>query len=585
MAFDGLLIHHLCAELKNVLIGGRIDKIFQPEKDELSLGIRGQGTHFDLFISTEASMPYFTIKDQRKENPATPPMFCMLMRKHLSGGKILSIEQLGFERVVVIDIEAKNDFGELEAKKLIIEIMGKHSNVILTKADYTIIDSIKRITPDMSRVRTILPGLVFTFIPSDKIDFTLATETILTELQNRAPSRKLSKALVENIQGFSPLAAAYACRRADIDPELLVAQVASSEWASLSKVLDDFKRVPMPSLHKGFVFKDDQGLYKHYYFYEDAYEGLNVQPFEALYHAIDVFYARANKTLKMHQRTNALKKALAQRIERYTLKLAKQELELAEAENADALRKIGDLLYANLYQLSKGMNKVELLDFYADPPENRTIDLDVRLEPAENAQHYFKRYNKLKKTTTELAQHIEETRMEVAYLDQVLTHLENSEDQKTVDEIREELIGQGFIKGKPQKKSNKTSKIQYKTYYSSEGFEILVGKSSLQNDQLTTKIASNKDIWLHTKDIPGSHVIIRTGGESPSETTLYEAATIAAYYSKAKASSNVPVDYTLVKNVSKPHGAKPGMVIYVGHRTLYVTPVIETIQALENPVK
>lgn len=585
MAFDGLLIHHLCSELKNVLIGGRIDKIFQPEKDELSLGIRGQGTHFDLFISTEASMPYFTIKDQRKENPATPPMFCMLMRKHLSGGKILSIEQLGFERVVVIDIESKNDFGELEAKKLIIEIMGKHSNVILTKADYTIIDSIKRITPDMSRVRTVLPGLIFTFIPSEKIDFALTTEEILSELRTRAPSRKLSKALVENIQGFSPLAAAYACRVAQIDPELLVAQVTSTEWPSLSKVLDDFKRVPMPSPHKGFVFKDDQGLYKHYYFYEDAYEGLNVQPFETLFQAIDVFYARANKTLKMHQRTNALKKALAQRIERYTLKLAKQELELAEAENADALRKIGDLLYANLYQLSKGMNKVEVLDFYMDPPENRTIELDVRLEPAENAQLYFKRYNKLKKTTTELAQHIEETRMEVAYLDQVLTHLENSEDQKTVDEIREELIGQGFIKGKPQKKANKTTKMQFKTYYSTEGFEILVGKSSLQNDQLTTKVASNKDIWLHTKDIPGSHVIIRTGGESPSEATLYEAATIAAYYSKAKASSNVPVDYTFVKNVSKPHGAKPGMVIYVGHRTLYVTPVIETIQALEKPSK
>lgn len=585
MAFDGLLIHHLCAELKNVLIGGRIDKIFQPEKDELSLGIRGQGTHYDLFISTEASMPYFTIKDQRKENPATPPMFCMLMRKHLSGGKILSIEQLGFERVVVIDIESKNDFGELEAKKLIIEIMGKHSNVILTKADYTIIDSIKRITPDMSRVRTVLPGLVFTFIPSEKIDFALPTEEILSEIRSRAASRKLSKALVENIQGFSPLAAAYACRMSEIDPELLVAQVSSTEWASLSKVLDDFKRVPIPSPHKGFVFKDDQGLYKHYYFYEDAYEGLNVQPFETLFQAIDVFYARANKTLKMHQRTNALKKALAQRIERYTLKLSKQELELAEAENADALRKIGDLLYANLYQLSKGMNKVEVLDFYMDPPENRTIELDVRLEPAENAQLYFKRYNKLKKTTTELAQHIEETRMEVAYLDQVLTHLENSEDQKTVDEIREELIGQGFIKGKPQKKSNKTTKMQFKTYYSTEGFEILVGKSSLQNDQLTTKVASNKDIWLHTKDIPGSHVIIRTGGESPSEATLYEAATIAAYYSKAKASSNVPVDYTLVKNVSKPHGAKPGMVIYVGHRTLYVTPIIETIQALEKPSK
>ena len=589
MAFDGLLIHHLCDELKTLLVGGRIDKIFQPEKDELILSIRGLKSSFSLFISIDASMPYFTLLKDKKENPQAPPMFCMLMRKHLIGGRIHTIEQMGYERTVILEIESKNDFGEFEMKKLVIEIMGKHSNIVLTREDYTIIDSIKRVTPEMSRVRTILPGLGFTFIPTEKIDFSLPNSEIIEVFKARAGLQKLHKGLYESIQGFSPLISKWICQSLNLDPSTFISELVPQDYIRLDALFNTIKS-PYSSLAssesevvpKGYVYMDATNVAKMVYFMADMMPGMTYQPYSSLSEAVDRFYARSNRENKMHQRTTLLKKTLSQRVERYTTKLAKQELERIEAENADASRIIGDLIIANNYLITKGMNRIEVQDYYVDPPITRVIELDTRLEPIENAQVHFKKYNKLKKALLELNQHIEETKADVDYLESVLTHLNNSEDSKIVEEIRYELVSQGFIKGKIVKKGHKVAKQTFRTYLSTDGHEILVGKSSLQNDHLTTKLASNKDIWLHTKDIPGSHVIIRTGGEMPSEQTLFEAAMIAAYYSKAKDSSNVPVDYTLIKNVSKPSGAKPGMVIYVGNKTLYVTPDHEVIKRLEK---
>ncbi len=587
MAFDGLLIHHLCDELKTQLVGGRIDKIFQPEKDELILSIRGLKSNFSLFISIDASMPYFTLLKDKKENPQAPPMFCMLMRKHLIGGRIHGIEQMGFERTVVIEIESKNDFGEFEMKKLIFEIMGKHSNIVLTREDYSIIDSIKRVTPEMSRVRTILPGLNFTFLPTDKIDFSLSNLEIIDALKMRAGMQKLHKGLYESIQGFSPVISKWICQKLSLDPSTLLSELVPEDYVRLEALFYTIKAPFIPKAttdepYKGFVYSDAENVAKMVYFMSDMNPSMTYLSFASLSEAVDRFYARTNRENKMHQRTNILKKTLAQRVERYTTKLAKQELELIEAEHADDSRVLGDLIIGNNYLITKGMNRIDVLDYYVDPPIMRTIELDTRLEPIENAQVHFKKYNKLKKALLELKQHIAETKEDVDYLESVLTHLNNSEDSKIVEEIRNELVSQGYIKGKISKKGPKIAKQTFRTYLSTEGVEILVGKSSLQNDQLTTKLASNKDVWLHTKDIPGSHVIIRTGGEMPSEQTLYEAAMIAAFYSKAKDSSNVPVDYTLIKNVSKPSGAKPGMVIYVGNKTLFVTPDYETIKRLEK---
>lgn len=584
MAFDGLLMHQLCFELKPLLVGGRIDKVFQPEKDELTINIRGNLGNQNLFISIDASMPFITCISDRKENPQAPPMFCMLMRKHLIGGRIHSLEQIEFERVFVITIESKNELGDPEMKKLIIEIMGKHSNIILTKEDFTIIDSIKRVTPDMSRVRSILPGLKYAFLASDKISFSKSSPEIITHLKAHADSQKLYKAFYENIQGFSPLASKWLCNRLNLDPSMPIGDLKEADYNRLDEYFQLLKH-PEVENGKGYIYYDQQEHAKLIYYMDGMDPLLKSEPFPQLVQAIEKFYLRTNRENKMHQRTQSLKKLVSQRIERFTTKLAKQELELIEAENANDSRKIGDLILSNIYLISKGMNRVELMDYYVDPPVSRTIELDTRLDPSENAQYHFKKYNKLKNALIELTHHIEETRSDVIYLENVLTHLEHSEDTKLVDEIKEELIEQGYLKGKPKKKAHKTSKLTYKKYHSTSGFEIWVGKSSLQNDLITTKLASNKDIWLHTKDIPGSHVIIRTGGNTPDEQTLYEAALIAAYYSKARESSNVPVDYTQVKNISKPSGAKPGMVIYVGNKTLFVTPKLETIELLEDAHK
>ena len=584
MAFDGLLMHQLSSELQTLLVGGRIDKVFQPEKDELTINIRGNLGNQNLFVSVDSSMPFITCISDRKENPQAPPMFCMLMRKHLTGGKIHAVEQIEYERVFVFTIESKNELGDPEMKKLIVEIMGKHSNIILTKEDFTIIDSIKRITPDMSRVRSILPGLEYTFLETEKISFSKSNSEIIAHLKKHANTQKLYKSFYENIQGFSPLASKWLCRRLNLDPSMAFDALVDADYARMGAFFDELRN-PTNQDGKGYVYYDHQENAKMIYYMDNMDPLLVSHSYPTLIRAVEKFYLRTNRENKMHQRTQSLKKLVAQRIERYTTKLAKQELELIDAENADDARKIGDLILSNIYAISKGMNRIDLLDYYVDPPVMRQIELDTRLEPSENAQLHFKKYNKLKNALLELTRQIEDTRADVVYLENVLTHLEHSEDMKLVDEIKEELIGQGYIKGRPQKKAHKTAKLSYKKYQSSSGFEIWVGKSSLQNDLITTKLASNKDMWLHTKDIPGSHVLIRTGGSTPDEQTLYEAAMIAAFYSKARESSNVPVDYTLIKNVSKPSGAKPGMVIYVGNKTLYVTPKHEMIESLEIPQK
>ena len=582
MAFDGLLIHHLVDELKTMLVGGRVDKIFQPEKDELTLTIRGLHKNITFFVSVESSMPYFTLSESKKENPQSPPMFCMLLRKHLTSGRIHKIEQLGYERVVVLEIESKNDFGEPELKKLIIEIMGKHSNIILTKEDYTIIDCIKRITPDMSRVRTLLPGFKYHFL--ERVKCTLADThlEILNSLKEAPSDMMLYKSIYSQIEGFSPLISKHLCNQMGIAPDQKCGELPEE---ILSQLVDNIKALERPLSNTedhGYIYSQSNGLPKIVYFMDHIDLSMTSVSYSTLYEALDAFYARSNHTLKMHQKSNALKKTLSQRIERYTTKLAKQNIELMAAENADASRIMGELLLANLYQMSKGMNRITVLDYYLDPPVERDIELNIRLEPIENVQNYFKKYNKLKHAVIELKRQIEETQSDVDYLEHVMTHLNQSDDSKIVSEIRDELISQGYLKGRQTKKQAKIPKQTYRRFTSSDGFEILVGKSNLQNDQLTLKVASNKDIWLHTKDIPGSHVLIRTEGKEASDTALSEAAMIAAYYSKAKDSSNVPVDYTLIKNVSKPSGAKPGMVIYVGNRTLFVTPNYDRVSALEN---
>lgn len=575
MSFDGIFINAFMHELKEKCIGARVDKIHQPESDELTIQLRGFNENLNLFISVESSMPYFTLSHFKKENPQTPPMFCMLMRKHLSGGRIVDVTQRGFERVVTFAIEAKNELSEIEKKYLIIEIMGKHSNVILTREDYTIIDSIKRITPDLSRVRTVLPGLKFEYLPTTKQPLTQEMEDV-SELD---PTLPLYKALYQIYEGFSPQTSEYLLRKAQIPTDLTLGEMSTQQKSQLSYAFNHLKQklgLPSPS---GYVFLNAKGK-NTFTFLEDYMPSEPLHRFDSLSALLDFYFGKMNQTLKMHQRTLNLKKTLQTRIERIDSKIKKIKMELSEADGAETYKIKGELLLAHLYATEKGQNKVEVYNYYLDPPEPMWIDLDIRLEPSANAQAFFKKYNKLKTASVTLIQQLEEAQNELDYLEQTLTLLDTSEDHKTVEEIRSELASQGIIKYRNIKKTKTKPSTDYRQFRSSDGYDILVGKNNHQNDTLTLKLASNKDIWLHTKIIPGSHVIIRTQGDTPPDNTIEEAAIIAAYYSKARLSSNVPVDYTIVKNVSKPSGAKPGMVIYVKNKTLFVTPDETVVQKL-----
>lgn len=578
MSFDGMFIHHLSMEINEKIKDARIDKIHQPEKDELTIGIRSaEHGSLTLFISVDSSIPYFTLTDQKKENPMEPPMFCMLMRKHLSGGRIISFKQMGYERTLVLTIEAKNDFGELEEKKLFIEIMGKHSNIILTKEDLTVIDSIKRISPELSRVRTILPGVTYSQITSDKISPESPFDLFKAHLQKKPHNTKLFKALYTTIEGFSPFFANALTSSADLDSSLPISEMYEDDYQKLYTRLKAFLSIQKPKAY--MVSEENKGPITVYYF-DTHLPYQNVEILDTLSKGIEKFYTRSNKSIKMHQRLNDVRKAIQIKYDRSVTKRQKLMAEINEAEHADHQKILGDLIYANLYQISKGMNVVTVDNFY--DPEGGVIDipLDVRLDPNENAQAYYKKYTKLKTAQKTLETQLVETDQMIDYLENILVNMQTVETTRDIDELLSELAEQGFIRKRYKKQKQKNTKPDPKKFRSSEGYEILVGKNNLQNDYLTLKIASNKDIWLHTKIIPGSHVVIRTQGEEVSEQTIMEAAMLAAHFSKASQSSNVPVDYTLIKYVTKPNGAKPGMVIYTHNKTLYVTPDLDLVETL-----
>ncbi|MBS7527424.1 NFACT family protein [Fusibacter paucivorans] len=579
MSFDGMFIHYLCQEIAPKLVDGRIDKIHQPEKDELTLSIKGRGGTHTLFISVDSSIPYFTLTTQKKENPQQPPMFCMLLRKHLLGSRILAFKQIGYERIIEIDIEGRNDFGEIETKKLFLEIMGKHSNLILTREDDTIIDSIKRISLDMSRIRTILPGGRYWIIPNHKISPESTSDVFIESLRSQLPNQKLVKGLYSAVEGFSPFFANILISQTACTADIPLHTVPDEQLKTIWQILQPLLQLSAPS---GYLVSDPSKGPASVYFVDTHLDYQVLTVYETLGEALEQFYGKTNRTLKMHQRLTDIRKTIQIKYDRSASKLIKLHEERNEADHAEKYKIMGELLYANLYQLSKGMNKATLQNYYDDADTDLEIPLDVRLDPNENAQHYFKRYTKLKTAQKLLDTQISETEEMMHYLENVLTHMETVESQADIAELLAELAEQGFIRKKYSKRPSKSQKPEIKTYRSSDGFEILVGKNNYQNDYLTLKVASNKDLWFHTKIIPGSHVIIRTKGVEVPEQTLIEAATIAAYYSKAKQSSNVPVDYTLVKHVTKPNGAKPGMVIYTHNRTLYVTPDVKMIESLKS---
>ncbi|WP_010282583.1 Rqc2 family fibronectin-binding protein [Bacillus timonensis] len=569
MTFDGIFTHAIANELKQTLESGRISKIYQPYKNELIFQIRSNGKNHKLLLSAHPSYARIHLTNELYDNPHEPPMFCMLLRKHLEGSIIEAIRQVDKDRIIIFDIKGRNELGDVSYKQLIIEIMGRHSNIILVDTEkQTILDSIKHISPAVNRHRTVLPGYMYVSPPAqDKIDpFTVDEETFLKKIDFNAG--RLDQQIVNKFSGISPLFAKEVVYRSGI------ANRKSLPGPFLTMINTVMENKITPQIIS-------KGQKDYFYILPLQHIGGESREFTSISEMLDRFYFGKAERDRVKQQGNDLERFIVNEKTKNEKKIKKLEATLVESEKAEKYKLFGELLTANMYAMTRGDKEIEVLNYYSDENEKLKISLNPQKTPSENAQSYFSKYQKAKNAVAYVEHEIEKANEEIAYFDSLLQQIESAAP-KDLQEIREELMEEGYLKNKQRKgnKKMKPTKPSIERYVASDGTEILVGKNNKQNDYVTNKLAARDDIWLHTKDIPGSHVIIRS--KQPSSETILEAATIAAYFSKAKNSSSVPVDYTLVRHVKKPNGSKPGFVIYDNQQTVYVTPEEDLIVKLRR---
>ena len=574
MALDGAFLHIVKKELGH-LIGGRVDKISQPSREEIVIVFRTHGGNCKLLISASAGSARVHITKKNIENPKVPPMFCMLLRKHLGNGRLLDIRQDGLERILYFDFEAMNELGDMVKVTLAVEIMGRCSNLVIINADGKIIDSIKRVDAEMSRERMVLPGMTYTYPPRDnRLDFRNCTADDIANAAEQLPDCDLSKALIKIFEGLSPIVAREWVYYAAQGNDAVKSELHGELLERLAFVINQTARECDENRCTFTVVKDKEGLLKDFSFIPiNQYVGLmDTKELDSACDLLDYFYSERDSISRMKQRSQDMYKLLLNATDRISRRLANQRIELKESENREEFKLKGDLISANLYRVEKGMASVKVENFYDENCPEIEIKLDPRLTPSQNMQHYYAEYRKADTAEKILTEQIAKGEEELAYIDSVFDALTRTNGEDEVNELRMELAEQGYIraaklKGKPPKSH---PPLEFK---SPEGFTILVGRNNKQNDMLTTKLAEKSDIWLHTKNITGSHVIIRANGQEVPDDTIIYAARLAAFHSKAKNSSQVPVDYVPVKFVKKPSGSKPGMVIFTNNRTLYVTPL------------
>lgn len=587
MALDGITTAAIVHELKTKLIGGRIDKIHQPVTDEIRFTVRGIGVVHKILVSANSGNPRIHITETSKENPMTAPLFCMVLRKHIAGGKIVDILQPDFERIVIIKVESTNEMGDMTVKNLILEIMGKHSNLILTDESGRILDSIKRITHEKSSVREVLPGKEYVFPPSQnkKNPLTAIKSDFLFHLHLQE-GKKLQEFLYKTLTGISPIMASEICFRARLDSSNSCEQTTTEEgenlFAAFAAVMDEVKHANFTP--KIYYHQNSNRVLDFSVLEMKSFLALEQKIFPSVSSLLEGFYQERDNAYHIRQKAHDMRRLVISNIERCVKKKEIQMKTRKEVSDMDMWRKKGELLTANIYAVSQGITTFRTTDYYDETMPEIEIALDPTKTPAENAQKYFSRYNKAKRTLSALEVQEKQNDEELQYLESVLNALENATDDADLSEIRTELAESGFVRRQtPKKGASRPKKSKPLHYISSDGYDIFVGKSNLQNDELTLRFADSTDLWLHTKDIPGSHVIIKTNGTgTASDEALEEAANLAAYFSKAKNSSMVPVDYTQRKNVKKPNGAKPGMVIYLTNRTIYVTPDENKVQGMNT---
>ncbi len=574
MAFDAITMKALVSELSKNIIEGRIDKVHQPERDEIVLHIRTRLDNFKLVLSASAAHPRIHFTKYSKKNPVSAPMFCMLLRKHLGNGKITNIEQCGFERILKISVESYNEFGDLTTKYLIVEIMGRHSNIILADENYKILDSIKHIDFTISSVRQVLPGVEYKFPPSqDKIyltDFNVQTNLEFS------PIKTADKIILDNISGISPLCAREISYNVFGECNIKASELNLNKQSALKAYIANFAKAVCDNNFKPCIIKDISSgkMLDFSPIPVNQYESMaQIVYTDSMNEALDEFYYLRDSHERMRQKSADLVKHLNNNIERVSKKIVILEKTLKDAADKEQYKIKGDLIIANIYRIKDGQKEVEVENFYESNAPLVKISLDESLSVSQNAQRYFKKYNKLKTAQIEAKKQLDGAKNDLEYLESTLVAVENAEAESDLTQIRTELISENFLNRKQDKKKKQQTSSKPMYFKSSDGFDIYVGKNNTQNDILTLKFANSGDMWFHTKNIHGSHVVIKLGlDKNIPKTTMLEAACLAAYYSKARNSSQVPVDYTEIRNVKKPNGAKPGMVIYNSYNTVYVTP-------------
>ncbi|WP_064093765.1 Rqc2 family fibronectin-binding protein [Rossellomorea aquimaris] len=567
MSFDGLFTRAMTKELVENLLHGRINKIHQPYKNEIIMIVRANGKNHKVLLSAHPSYSRVQITNESYENPSVPPMFCMLLRKHLEGYIVEDIQQVDLDRMIIIEVKGRNELGDISYKQLIIEIMGRHSNIILVdKERNMILDSIKHISPSMNTHRTVLPGHQYVFPPQQnkKNPLEVTNEEVLRPLDFNAG--KLDKQIVQSFAGISPIFAKEVLNQAGIGNPSSIAE------AFLQLIQPAKENTSSPTLISG-----DKETF---YWIDLKHIDGERQAFSSLSALLDRFFYQKAARDRVKQQGNDLERFIRNERDKNVNKIKKLKNTLKEAEQADYYQLLGELLTSNLFAVKRGMNEISVVNYYDENGGSITIPLNPQKSPSENAQNYFSRYQKAKNAIIIVHEQIEKAEEEIVYLERLLQQLESA-STKDVEEIREELEEEGYLRARKQSKKKKGNvKPALENYISTDGTQIIVGKNNKQNDYLTNKVASRDDIWLHTKDIPGSHVVIKSN--HPSEQTIKEAANIAAYFSKARESGSVPVDFTEVKQVKKPKGAKPGFVIYEGQQTVYVTPDLDLVRSMKN---
>ncbi len=573
MPFDGILIKNIAQELNHLLSGGRVGKIHQMDRDAIVLQVRASGENYRLLFSSNASAARIHLTEKQFENPETPPVFCMLLRKHLSGGIIKGFHTNGFERIISMEVESTDELGDRSLKRLVIEIMGRHSNIILLNHSDKIIDAIKHVDIEVNRVRELLPARTYILPPSqDKLDPTLyeTYEAIKEEAPNSG--RKIESFLLDRLKGFSPVLCREICFRAEVDEAKPASELRPEELsriiAALKSMMEHLAKGPSPCLII------DKNLGKPVDFHcLPLTQYPSSQHYGLISTAAEAFFNLKNNKEFNSQRSNDLKKLIEKQLEKCEKRLGINLGTYETNKNYEELRLMGELLTAHIYALSKGMDKASVVNYYSETGETMDIPLNKDKSPQENAQGYFKKYNKARTAFLYAQKEIEALKSEISYLESVLFAIDNAEGPEQYAEIRLELFEQGYLKSAATK-GRKAQPVQALPLrvLSKDGIEIFIGRNNKQNDKLTLKTARHEDIWLHIKNFSGSHVVIRTGGQEIPDSTLVEAAEYAAYYSEARHAPKVEVDYTFVRNVRKPSGGKPGMVIYVNYNTVVVTP-------------